>query len=507
VLINRIDHHGLIKVQSGELTWREQKRDLLGVETSTGQSESALSRLRLISAEVNRLSDNYLKVLFYDNFAKALVTEGDTKEAEASLRSAIRLAELQLQSVRDVKSRLEWKLRSSEPYRDLVSLLVSKGDAEGALQSWEAFKAAPARIPNLSSQESGDKAMLRNAALWQVSSYLPGLSRATLITYVIFPKQLLIWASDNRGVHFERISVSAAELLASAETFRDLCSRPGSDLVLVRHQAEHLYELLVAPIEPYLQPGRTLIVELDEGLDGLPMEALLDRNNHYLGERGPIMSSLGVLYSRQETLVLRISRETPALVVAVSAPHRDTGNQLLGLPDVVPEGQAVASMFKSAHLLIGRTATLQHTLREIPLAGVFHFAGHASNSYLTPGLLLSDSALTANSLEKLTVSSTRLVVLSACNTEAGALGSVDAPDSLVVYLVRAGIPRVVASRWDVDSGLTRRFMVEFYTQLLHGSSVEESLFEAQNALRGQVSSGHPFYWAAFTVFGAQAATT
>lgn len=71
-----------------------------------------------------------------------------------------------------------------------------------------------------------------------------------------------------------------------------------------------------------------------------------------------------------------------------------------------------------------------------------------------PGLLLSDAALTASSLEGLKFSRTQLVVLSACDTEVGALGSVAAADSLVGYFVRAGVPRVVASRWNVDSALT-----------------------------------------------------
>jgi len=188
--------------------------------------------------------------------------------------------------------------------------------------------------------------------------------------------------------------------------------------------------------------------------------------------------------------------------VAVAAPHSDIEGNVAALPDVDEEAQAVASLFSMAHLVEGQSASLTATAEGIPEDGIFHFAGHASNSYVKPGLLLSDQTLTVRSLENLKVQKAQLVVLSACTSEVGALGSAGASDSLVGYFARAGVPRIVASRWNIDSSLTRRFMSEFYTRLLKGSSVEESLSQAQSVLRAQSTSAHPFYWAGFTVFGA-----
>jgi CHAT domain len=84
-----------------------------------------------------------------------------------------------------------------------------------------------------------------------------------------------------------------------------------------------------------------------------------------------------------------------------------------------------------------------------------------------PGLLLSDAVLTVTTLEKRKASTMQLVVLSACDTEDGALGGAEDADSLTGYFVRAGVPRVVASRWNVDSGSARRFMSKFYEHLLY----------------------------------------
>jgi CHAT domain-containing protein/tetratricopeptide (TPR) repeat protein len=489
------------QVEATRLARFESETRLAGVEVSLGENQKGLSRLRSMESEITQLSDNYLKILFYENFGKALVSDGNVPEGERAMRSALRLADLQLQSVRDSDSRIEWKLNASGPFRDLVSLTFRKGDARGALELWEAFKAAPVIAHNQSQQPSFISTAMSQSDIGQVAMRLRDLSKATVISYALLPQELIIWVFDDRGVNSHSEEIPAAELSTEAAAFRELCSNPKSDLGLVRKQAKLLYDQLVGPIESHLQSGRALIIELDEGLNGLPMEALLDANDHFLGERGPMISSFGILYGPRELAELRIGRDTPALVVAVSAPHGKQEYAVPTLPDVVMEGEFVTNQFVAARLLKGQSATLSDTLESLADSGVFHFAGHASNSYTTPGILLSDTTLTVKSLEKLTISRMKLVVLSACDTEAGALGNVEAADSLVGYFVRTGVPRVVASRWNVDSALTRQFMNAFYGHLLAGSSVEESIEKTQNSLRGQLSSVHPFYWAAFAVFG------
>jgi CHAT domain-containing protein len=489
------------QVEATRLARLEAETRLAGVEISLGENRKGLSRLRSVEPEVTQLSDNYLKVLFYENYGKALVSDGNMAEGETAVRSALQLAELQLQSVHDSTSRIEWKLNASGPCRDLVSLIFGKGDVEGALELWEAFKAAPVIAHNQAQHESLISSSMSGSDIRQVAQRLRDLSGATVISYALLPRELVIWVYDDRGVYSYHADIPAAELSTTAASFRELCSNPKSDLELVRKQAKHLYQQLIAPVESHLQSDRALVIELDEGLDGLPMEALLDANNHYLGERGPMITSFGLLYEPREIPEPRISRDTPALIAAVSAPHGKMENPVPSLPDVVTEGEAVANRFVSARLLTGQSATLHEIMERISDSGVFHFAGHASNSYTMPGLLLSDTTLTAKSLEKFKVFRTQLVVLSACDTEEGALGSVEAADSVVGYFVRAGVPRVVASRWNVDSALTRQFMNVFYAHLVTGLSVEESISKAQSALRGQPANAHPFYWASFTVFG------
>jgi CHAT domain-containing protein/tetratricopeptide (TPR) repeat protein len=490
------------QAEATRLAHLEAETRLAGVELSVGEMQNALSRLRSIETDVAQRSDGYLKMLFYDNYGRALEYEGNTTDAETAFRSAVQLANLQLKSADSANSRIQWKISASEPYRDLISLTFRKGNPEAALELWETFKAAPAWRSSLLPQSTTEPATPDASSVPTVVNQLRDLSQATVISYAVFPTQLVIWTYDNRGVNSAYRNISTLELSTQARSLRELCSNPNSDTQLIHNVGRRLYDQLIGPVESYLQPTRLLIVEPDEKLSDLPMEVLVDSNNHYLGERGPILLSLGGLYEKQQNSESRIDQDTATLVVAVPTSRKQP--QAPSLPDVVVEGQAVANRFTNAKLLSGSDATLQHTLEQIPDAGVFHFAGHASNSSV--GLLLTDTVLTTRSLERLRLWQTHLVVLSACDTEAGTLGRADAADSLVGYFVRAGVPKVVASRWNVDSAQTHQFMDAFYGFLLVGFSVEESLFRAQDATRGQSPTAHPFYWAAFTVFGSQTHT-
>src|SRR5208282_6745405 len=107
----------------------------------------------------------------------------------------------------------------------------------------------------------------------------------------------------------------------------------------------------------------------------------------------------------------------------------------------------------------------------------------------------------ASALKRTSLSRMQLAVFSACDTQDGSTGGIYEADSMVRIFLRAGVPHVVASRWNVDSAATRQFMSLFYRALLEGSSVAESIHQAQVGLRSISGMTHPYYWSAFTNFG------
>jgi CHAT domain-containing protein len=68
----------------------------------------------------------------------------------------------------------------------------------------------------------------------------------------------------------------------------------------------------------------------------------------------------------------------------------------------------------------------------------------------------------------------------------------------------AGAPSVLCSLWDVDDEATRALMVAFYKNYLGGMGKPQALREAQRSIRenpGHPEWSHPYYWAAFTLWG------
>jgi CHAT domain-containing protein len=67
--------------------------------------------------------------------------------------------------------------------------------------------------------------------------------------------------------------------------------------------------------------------------------------------------------------------------------------------------------------------------------------------------------------------------------------------------VRARVPSVIASRWQVDSKSTSSFMKTFYTDLLAKNTTARAVQFAQLELKSKPGSEHPYYWASFSLFG------
>jgi CHAT domain-containing protein len=102
---------------------------------------------------------------------------------------------------------------------------------------------------------------------------------------------------------------------------------------------------------------------------------------------------------------------------------------------------------------------------------------------------------------------TELVVLSACETGAGALSAGDEFSGLSRAFLYAGAPGVVASLWRVDDEATAILMAAFFQARAGGMRDVEALRSAQQTLHsyqdedGNTRYAAPYYWAAFVLTG------
>jgi CHAT domain-containing protein len=92
-----------------------------------------------------------------------------------------------------------------------------------------------------------------------------------------------------------------------------------------------------------------------------------------------------------------------------------------------------------------------------------------------------------------------LAVLIACSSGVGGDNGPLESDNLVRPFLSAGVPFVIASRWDVDSRASARLMEQFHQHLGSGEGVVSALSLARKQLRRE--KPHPYYWAAFDLDG------
>ena len=93
-----------------------------------------------------------------------------------------------------------------------------------------------------------------------------------------------------------------------------------------------------------------------------------------------------------------------------------------------------------------------------------------------------------------------LVVLSACETARGRAYQAEGVVGFTRSFMLAGAPRVLVSLWKVDDAATRALMVKFY-ELWKTHPTATALKKAQEHVASHETWRHPYYWAAWQLWG------
>lgn len=125
------------------------------------------------------------------------------------------------------------------------------------------------------------------------------------------------------------------------------------------------------------------------------------------------------------------------------------------------------------------------------------FAGgsNAWNGY-GPRNNSEDGVLTAYEISNLNLSSTKLVVLSACQTGLGEVAGNEGVYGLRRAFKMAGVDYMIMSLWSIPDKQTTELMTSFYINLLISNDIPEAFHKAQQELRSKYSA---FGWAAFVL--------
>lgn len=388
----------------------------------------------------------------------------------------------------------------------------------------------PARLANLEAQvaraEAAHAAVLRTIAERddQLVSLIPARLQAPLtraeVQALLPPDTTLVayWIGEERTLAFViapdqfttvELPAGLLDLERAVHRMRAvLVSAPPMQQVIPSEAAGWLYENLIAPLRLHLRT-RHLIVVPHGDLHFLPFAALSDKDGRFLGDTH-------VLSLLPSASVLRyLQRPPPAPGAAPQA--LVLANPDYTLPGAVVEAQAIARLFES-RMLTGDQATEQALREHAAQAEILHFATHGTflpDTPLLSHLILAPAApaapiasargsnaraerLEATEVYGLDLRQTRLVVLSACESNLSTITGND-PFGLTRAFFFAGTPSVVASLWLAPDDATTLLMERFYTHLRAGAGKAEALQRAQREVRERYL--HPYYWAGFVLIG------
>jgi CHAT domain-containing protein/Tfp pilus assembly protein PilF len=322
-------------------------------------------------------------------------------------------------------------------------------------------------------------------------------SNTTLVEYFVTEDRTLAFLITKDSLETVEVSVLREDLSKAINDFRDFASL--QDL----HPAslEQLYVWLVAPLKDKLTTSMLGIIPHGV-LHYLPFAALTN-GAHYLSEEYTVFA----LPSASALRFIQAKHDPAANTILA------LGNPTITEPGMAPlkfaqqEVETIADMF-GAQPLVGDSATESNLRSQAPGASILHLAAHGqynpdnplfSTIFLT-GDQQEDGRFEVHEIYNLDLTQvTELVVLSACETQVGAVSAGDEVVGLTRAFLYAGTPTVIASLWNVDDEATTLLMERFYTHLRDGMSKAQALQAAQSDVRAQYP--HPYYWSAFTLTG------
>jgi CHAT domain-containing protein/tetratricopeptide (TPR) repeat protein len=460
---------------------------------SLGNSKEAFSLLSGVHEEFERADEGVFQAEYFKTYGEVYVSLGMVEDAEPLVKRALIITEGNLRRLGSEADKLQWSRLEGEVYRDLVEIKLKSGTAEEAFALWEWYKSA-----SIHSGQVGDFAQL--TAVDETVLSLPNdpqAAQTATISYFVRKTGITVFIVRD-GIIRTRFLPVASEAKIGGLHLISLCGDPSSSIDAVYAESRRLYDILVAPIEVDVQGKTRLKVETDGILDNIPFDLLMGIDRRFLSERFEMSYSPGIMYARRSPLGL-VSSSSVALVVLASGTEKQSPT---GPLEASEEGEDVSSYFRKVISLRGPDVSRVNILRNLPDAEVFHFVGHAVADRDRVGLLVGrEMVMNSSDVAAMRPERLKLAVLSACNTANGDEGSAADANSLARTLVVAGVPQTVASRWKVDSAMTRELMRAFYANVMTGKTPAESLRSASTRIRGLPGYTHPYYWASFAVFG------
>ncbi len=454
-------------------------RDLLA-----GLGKQALARLQGVikgAAFPYRELDHYDRLALLPVMGRVLWQQGDRSAAMRHYRALLDETVARVSALKGRRQRYSTTVAVGPAWRLLTDAQMETEGGSAALRTWQTFRTLPnpGQSVNLSAP--------------------PGEVR---LAVALLPMGPVVWFADAQGIAVKRIARS--DLVRRCDRFAALVATADSPLPAVNESARELYDLLVQPFEARLAGAHTLVIDADGPLSMLPWGALRDGRGRSLLSRLAIVQTTGW----GSPAVRQPATEwQPALVVAEPSVDPRDRARFPVLMAARSEAERLLQVFPKNLYLSGTSASVGALQSELGRYHLFHFAGHGVTNGGNGALVLAGEPpggtrlITATEIAALDLRQLHLATLAACSSGAGEDRGAVNVESLVQAFLDAGTSQVLAARWNVDSEATSQVMQGFYAGLRQGIAPAAALRASALLVERNPQQHHPYYWAAFQLFG------
>lgn len=438
---------------------------------------------------------------------------GLSKENQASYLGTVAssykdLADLLLKQGRIMEALQVLDLLKVQELEDYLKNIKGSDRTVQGVKFLEAERAISSQLSGISVEKSGEInrqladqiKQLPASEINKVPDYLQKIPQGTVLLYplILGDRLEVILFSPNSLPISRTVNISKEKLEELVREFKAGLIDVGSEDY--KEAATSLYNLLIKPIEAELIQAKTqtILYAPDGILRYVPLAALND-GKQWLGEKYRISNLIAYTLSDFSPKP-KLQPNILAGAFGGKAGERKFGQQ--GLPATIKEVQAIANAFPNSSTLLEENFSRQGTEAKFKNHNILHFATHAEfntgapdNSFIIFG---NGDKIRLSELTDWQIPNVELIVLSACQTGVGKLGTGVEILGFGYQVQKIGAKNAIASLWSVDDAGTQALMEAFYKELKKGDiSTTEALHRAQIALIKSDKYKHPNYWSAF----------
>jgi CHAT domain-containing protein len=294
----------------------------------------------------------------------------------------------------------------------------------------------------------------------------------------------------------------------------DFCDSP----ILMGKPLYDLHAAVIAPIRAYLPTGGKVILATHWVLNLLPLSAARNpHTNRYVCEDyqlafAPSISALWVMY--QQASRVHDKEETsqnrqPGSYHLLNAAYVHSPGHPGYRYGAVDANRFLAQSF-APHItgLYNTNATPDAVIAAVqqePVKTILHITAHGGFDWDMPeqsGLELAEGYLTVQRIiSEMHLSQTQLVTLASCLLGQASLEQSGEAVGITQAFLTAGAKSVVTALWSVNVKATNALFQAFYQQIRAGYPPAVAMREAMAEIRNTPGWEHPYYWAAWQVYG------